>query len=560
MARSKKRPKERDPASSKKRGTRAEEDTVVDTDNLTTDSIYEFYTQQLYPALVSSLPLLAERLVRDSRDGLIAAWHSFVQFLLPTWMRNTPELPVLSLPNLHNVPNPGEFMLKVFDTNHDGHISAAELLHISDMLQAASSRSHITSWSAWFSREWPLMDWKVGVFLWRTFGGILLLLSLCSIIPGRMHGWSARILRWPVLALTYFLVAVELAVYAAIRLLIKLAEFLIARPRHRALRRRMRQARTYDEWYRCAQTLDASQKRDEWLLKHTDRSDPRYNWGYVRELVHDLRKARAGGDSLMALAVLQQCTRKNVGGVMSEDLFSYSNTGEPKHIVSEFVEEVAITIRWVTEEAMKVTQGEEGDDAYAKETYEERLQRKVRKEKQKLLSTLVDATLGFLGGFGNDSNHDKSNHNMSATELSVGSSTGDATGAAALPAFHRHEVLAFLKRARAAYGRTALCLSGGAMMGLYHFGHILGLLENGMLPHIISGTSAGSVVASIICTRTDDEIRRDLNPMILADKIKCFERPWSERFKSIWRNGHMFDFDDWMELMQWYVLVDGRLG
>lgn len=55
----------------------------------------------------------------------------------------------------------------------------------------------------------------------------------------------------------------------------------------------------------------------------------------------------------MALAVLQQCTRKNVGGIMSEDMFSFTNTGEPKNLVAEFVEEVAKTLKWVTDEARK---------------------------------------------------------------------------------------------------------------------------------------------------------------------------------------------------------------
>jgi len=93
------------------------------------------------------------------------------------------------------------------------------------------------------------------------------------------------------------------------------------------------------------------------------------------------------------------------------------------------------------------------------------------------------------------------------------------------------------------------------MMGLYHFGHIRGLLETGGLPHIISGTSAGSVVATVVCTRTDEELERDLDPELLADHMRCFQRPWSERIKSVWRNGHMFDFDEWMDMIKWYVFV-----
>lgn len=89
--------------------------------------------------------------------------------------------------------------------------------------------------------------------------------------------------------------------------------------------------------------------------------------------------------------------------------------------------------------------------------------------------------------------------------------------------------------------------------GLYHLGHVLGLLEAGVLPHIISGTSGGSVIGAILCTRTDDEIRRDLNPEILIQKLTCFDRPWSERLKSLVREGCLFSFDDWLEKIQWYV-------
>jgi predicted acylesterase/phospholipase RssA len=92
------------------------------------------------------------------------------------------------------------------------------------------------------------------------------------------------------------------------------------------------------------------------------------------------------------------------------------------------------------------------------------------------------------------------------------------------------------------------------MTGLYHIGHVLGLLEAGVLPDIISGTSGGSVIGSILCTRTDDEIRRDLNPQVLITKLKCFSRPWPERVKSLWENGNLFSFDDWMERIQWYVV------
>ena len=89
------------------------------------------------------------------------------------------------------------------------------------------------------------------------------------------------------------------------------------------------------------------------------------------------------------------------------------------------------------------------------------------------------------------------------------------------------------------------------MMGLYHFGHLIGLMETDCLPHIISGTSAGSVVGAVICTRTDEELKRDLKPEVLAPQLTCFSRPWMERIKSVMNNGHMFAFEDWIKLIKW---------
>jgi predicted acylesterase/phospholipase RssA len=72
-----------------------------------------------------------------------------------------------------------------------------------------------------------------------------------------------------------------------------------------------------------------------------------------------------------------------------------------------------------------------------------------------------------------------------------------------------------------------------------------------MLPHIISGASAGSIIGAVVCTRTDEELRRDLQAGILSKQLTCFNRPWSERIRSLIRTGNMFDFDEWMELIQW---------
>eukprot|EP00878_Enallax_costatus_P014363 GHUV01015023.1.p1 GENE.GHUV01015023.1~~GHUV01015023.1.p1 ORF type:complete len:539 (+),score=116.66 GHUV01015023.1:555-2171(+) len=69
------------------------------------------------------------------------------------------------------------------------------------------------------------------------------------------------------------------------------------------------------------------------------------------------------------------------------------------------------------------------------------------------------------------------------------------------------EKLAFFRETRHAFGRTALLLSGGGGLGSFHLGVVKALFEHTMLPRVLAGSSVGSIVAGIIATRTDDEMR-----------------------------------------------------
>ena len=57
-------------------------------------------------------------------------------------------------------------------------------------------------------------------------------------------------------------------------------------------------------------------------------------------------------------------------------------------------------------------------------------------------------------------------------------------------------------------GRTALMLSGGGLFGSYHFGLLRILFNNNLLPRIISGSSAGSIAASVICCQNQEELHK----------------------------------------------------
>lgn len=62
------------------------------------------------------------------------------------------------------------------------------------------------------------------------------------------------------------------------------------------------------------------------------------------------------------------------------------------------------------------------------------------------------------------------------------------------------EKINFFENAQIAYGQPALMFSGGATLGLFHSGVCKALQEQGLLPHVFSGSSAGAIMAALLGT------------------------------------------------------------
>mmetsp|Transcript_1333 Transcript_1333/g.2759 ORF Transcript_1333/g.2759 Transcript_1333/m.2759 type:complete len:754 (+) Transcript_1333:646-2907(+) len=109
--------------------------------------------------------------------------------------------------------------------------------------------------------------------------------------------------------------------------------------------------------------------------------------------------------------------------------------------------------------------------------------------------------------------------------------------------------LAFLNQTRHAYGRTALLLSGGATMGLFHLGIVKALQDQKLLPHIISGASAGSIVAAMVACKTEPEMENMFDPYAYehfnmlgtVEELQGKVHPVWARMKNLFHKGVMFD-------------------
>lgn len=79
-------------------------------------------------------------------------------------------------------------------------------------------------------------------------------------------------------------------------------------------------------------------------------------------------------------------------------------------------------------------------------------------------------------------------------------------------AFTPAQRLRFFQEVALSYGRSALMLSGGATLGLFHVGVVKALFREDLLPQVMSGSSAGSIVCAIVASRGPGDAEHLLDP------------------------------------------------
>lgn len=112
-------------------------------------------------------------------------------------------------------------------------------------------------------------------------------------------------------------------------------------------------------------------------------------------------------------------------------------------------------------------------------------------------------------------------------------------------------LLGMLIQTRRNIGRTAIVLSGGSTFGIFHIGVLLALLENELLPRIISGSSSGSIIASILCSHSFEDTSEILQGItnrkfIIFGEDETLTENNSERqsgFRKVLKNlGHLLKY------------------
>ncbi len=140
-----------------------------------------------------------------------------------------------------------------------------------------------------------------------------------------------------------------------------------------------------------------------------------------------------------------------------------------------------------------------------------------------LLFTLNEGIHGNMGGMGRPELYGKAMVGTKQLIVDYVDEIVDALQLLASPEIDEisfEEKFDFFRRARHCFGCSALMMSGSGMLLFFHVGVVKALSEQGLLPTIMSGSSGGAVVGSLLCTHTDAELKDILDAEHLAATIE----------------------------------------
>ena len=158
---------------------------------------------------------------------------------------------------------------------------------------------------------------------------------------------------------------------------------------------------------------------------------------------------------------------------------------------------------------------------------------RARQDYQGLLFTLNEGIHGNLGGMGRHSLYSRAKFGTKTLIEQYVDEVDDSLRFLAelkCDEITTQQKLDFFYRANICFGRSALMLSGGGVLGFYHMGVVKTLLNEGLLPRVISGSSAGALVAAVIGTHTDEELEYFYDPANVVSEAEQEASAFSKMF------------------------------
>jgi NTE family protein len=148
---------------------------------------------------------------------------------------------------------------------------------------------------------------------------------------------------------------------------------------------------------------------------------------------------------------------------------------------------------------------------------------RARHDYRGLLFTLNEGIHGNMGGMGKSALYERA---LFGTKRLIHDYVEEIVDALELLASDMvdeisfEEKLDFFRRAHHCFGRTALLMSGSGTLLYFHLGVVKALWEQRLLPNILSGSSGGSLIGSLLCTHNDAELSQLFQSDYLLSEIE----------------------------------------
>ena len=148
---------------------------------------------------------------------------------------------------------------------------------------------------------------------------------------------------------------------------------------------------------------------------------------------------------------------------------------------------------------------------------------RARHDNRGLLFSLNEGIHGNLGGMGRSTLYDKAKFGTKQLIVDYVDEIVSALEHLASPEVDEisfEEKLDFFRRADHCFGRSAFMMSGSGSLFYFHIGVIRALWQEGLLPNVLSGSSGGSFVGSLLSTHSNGDLEYLLDPDYLIDKME----------------------------------------
>jgi TAG lipase/steryl ester hydrolase/phospholipase A2/LPA acyltransferase len=117
----------------------------------------------------------------------------------------------------------------------------------------------------------------------------------------------------------------------------------------KALKRKMAEAETYEEWQSAAQGFDERNGLGRWKLSEKTRS---YDYATIRRRLDALKSMRKLSDNHAILFTLNEGIHGNLGGMGSSSLYNRAKFGT-KQLIVDYVEEVSSALEYLAKPKLK---------------------------------------------------------------------------------------------------------------------------------------------------------------------------------------------------------------